>query len=298
MKKPVVLPFKLLIYDIETELLLAWLFALGEQVVRHTQLVECADMFQIITISYKWYNDPTVYVIEGENAIEVFDKVARTADVIIGKNNFRFDDKRINTDRMLKGKKPFPQWAAISDDLESQLRRHFAFPSFSLDAISKHLGFGGKEKMEFSDWVSIAKLKLLNTFTGKFPSFKGNFLLKRAVENNFCQTLFKQPANVVLREGKIALAKMGKYNCKDVVDTESILTKVLPYIKLKHNAAAGVKHLMCVTCGNADIIPSRVITAGATKYQVFDCLVCSGNAGKCTFRWNASRNKVYGRMVK
>lgn len=293
MAKFIKLPYKLLIYDIETGLLLAWMFALGEQVIRHNQLLECADMFSILTISYKWYGDSKITILEGSDALERFDKVAREADVIIGKNNFRFDDKRLNTDRLLKGLPPFPEWAARSDDLEQQLRRYFAFPSYSLDAISTHLGLGGKEKMEFNDWVDIAKLKLINNFIRVLPKKASHAHIEA-----FTRTLFKEGHLKVVRKGKLALKKMGHYNGKDVLDTEAILKKVLPYIKLRKNASASTKDgIGCVTCGSLALVPTKIVTVGKTKYQEFRCLDHDGYAGRCTFTWNKTRNKVYGKMA-
>lgn len=289
MTKKIDLPYSMLIYDIETSLLLAWTFALGDQVVRHNQLLEAYDMFGILTISYKWYGEKEVYVLEGENALEEFDKIARQADVIIGKNNFRFDDKRLNTERLIKGLPPFPEFLARSDDLESQIRKYFTFPSFSLDALSKYFGEGGKDKMDFSDWVDIAKLKLLETF-----SLKTN--VSTANKWAFCKTLFKESDVDIKRKGQQALSKMKKYNMKDVRDTEALLTKVLPYIKLKKNAATQNDGKGCSTCGYDRIVPTKVITAGMTKYQEFYCPKHEGYGGRATFKYDKHRHKIFGRI--
>lgn len=295
--KDIKLPYKLLVYDVETALLLAWLFALGEQRVNHSQLLESSDMFQILTISYKWYGEKEVHVLEGETALEDFDKIARTADVIIGKNNFRFDDKRINTDRMLKGLPPFPNWAARSDDLESQLRKYFAFPSYSLDAISKHLGFGGKEKMEFNDWVSIAKYQLLEKFKLTLASRRVNSKYLIDASYSFCMTMFHESSSIVTAKGKTALKKMGHYNGKDVLDTEAILKRILPYIQIKHNAGNEVKGVLaCKLCGSHEVTPTQIITAGTTKYQEFHCKSHNGYGGRATFKWDKQRHKSFGRV--
>lgn len=297
-KKPIKfleLPYSILIYDIESSLLMCWLFALGEQRVGHSQLVECFDMFGIITISYKWYGKDEVIVLEGENAVEEFDKIARTADVIIGKNNFRFDDKRLNTERLIKGLEPFPEFMRRSDDIESQLRRNFAFPSFSLDALSKFFGEGGKEKMEFNDWVAINKLKLLEQFESRCGA-----LIALIFSNAFTLTLFKQLANVVRKEGTAARKKMGHYNGKDVLDTEALLVRILPYVKWKKNAGADKvtkeKTLFCMTCGSEDLIKTKIVTGGATKYQEFHCLNHDGYAGRATFGYTPTRSVKYGKM--
>lgn len=290
------LPYSILIYDVESSLLMCWLFALGEQRVGHSQLVECFDMFGIITISYKWYGKDEVIVLEGENAVEEFDKIARTADVIIGKNNFRFDDKRLNTERLIKGLEPFPEFMRRSDDIESQLRRNFAFPSFSLDALSKFFGEGGKEKMEFNDWVAINKLKLLEQFIENGSAIE---ITEGAVES-FCKTLFKSSYKTVLKEGTAARKKMGHYNGKDVLDTEALLVRILPYVKWKKNAGADKvtkeKTLFCMTCGSEDLIKTKIVTGGATKYQEFHCLNHDGYAGRATFGYTPTRSVKYGKM--
>ncbi len=288
MSKHIKLPYKMLIYDIETSLLLAWVFSLGEQAVRPNQLLEASDMLGILTISYKWYGEPKVYLLDTDTAVQDFDKVARTADVIIGKNNFRFDDKRLNTERLLKTLNPFPQFMTRSDDLESQLRKYFAFPSYGLDALSKYFGRGGKMKMEFDDWVAIGKLKLVQKF---FQSLiKSTRPSLNLAGEAFCQTMFRNSLKNIMHHGQEAFLKMGKYNGKDVLDTEFLLKKVLPYIKLKKNAAASKDRLSCTTCGSENICPKQVVTAGKTKYQEFDCLNHKGYAGRATWYYRPGRH--------
>ena len=283
MTKKIKLPYKLLIYDIETGLLKFFGFRPGEQVVRHTQLDPAFNENTIICISAKWYGEKEVFVFKGDNAVEEFDKLARQADVCLGKNSDRFDVKYINTDRMMKGLKPYPEWMATSDDLEKQLRKHFAFPSQSLDYISGIMGFGGKEKMEFKDWVEISNLTLLQ----KIGTDR--------VDDYLSGILFKKPAHVVFMDGLKALKKMIHYNKKDVTDTEAVLTKVLPYITLKHNAS-GERKDGCITCGSRSLLSTKIVTIGKTKYQQFDCLAHGGYAGKATYRWTTNRNKIYGTM--
>src|ERR1700722_14464576 len=158
--KKIKLNFSILTYDIETSFLKANIWRPGEQRERHDHLDPCFDMYKILTISYKWYSKKEVVTLVGEDAIEKFDTQVRKADVVIGKNNANFDNKYINTARMIQGLKPLPEWATSSDDLERQLRKYFAFPSYSLDYVSKLFGFGGKIKMEMQDWVDIANYDL------------------------------------------------------------------------------------------------------------------------------------------
>lgn len=261
----ITLPGRFLIYDIETAPLQAWIWRPGEQVVRHNQLVKGFDKYDIITISYKWYGEKEIYCLDwgyekqdSSEMIIAFDKLVKEADVVIGKNSDKFDAKHINTQRMLHNLPPIPQWASICDDLEKQLRKYFAFPSQSLDYVSKLLGFGGKDKMEMDDWIKIVK-----------KDEQG---------------------------GEAAFQKMIKYNKKDVADTEAVLMRVLPYIQLRFNAAGGP--LQCVTCGSLDVVEGRVIKKGAVKYQEFECLAHKGYAGKATWGYpGKSHHKTFRKMM-
>jgi len=274
------LPFKLLIYDIETGLLKANLFRLGEQQIRHNQLDAAHKANSIICIAAKWYGEKKVTVFEGGDCVEQFDKLARQADVCLGKNSDRFDVKYINTARMMQGLAPYPEWMDTNEDLEKQLRKHFAFPSQSLDYISTLMGFGGKEHMEFQDWVDISNYKVLQQ-------------LGKKTSTNTAFVLFRQTARQVEQKGRQALKKMIHYNKKDVLDTESVLMQVLPYIRLKHNAS---NKTGCVTCGSTQLVPTKMITKGQTRYQQFECLEHGGYGGKSTVKYDKNRHKVFGAM--
>jgi len=165
-KKP-----KILFYDIETKPLLVYVWRLGEQVVYHHQLAKLSNGYGIICVSYAWNDNSRAKTIDwGYKAqdtakvVREFDKIIKQADISIGKNSDRFDMKHLATQRMLNNLPPLPEWAGCTDDLEKQLRKHFIFPSYSLDYISKELGLGGKVKMEFQDWVNIVEKKNEQSF--------------------------------------------------------------------------------------------------------------------------------------
>jgi hypothetical protein len=280
--KKIKLPFKLLIYDIETRLKPCLIFSLGEQVIRHNQLeARAIGQDNIICIAAKWYNKKEIMLFHGLNMIKDFDEQVRMADVVMGKNSDKFDAKYINTERMMQGLKPYPEWADISDDLEKKMRRYFYFPSQSLDYISKVFGTGGKVKMEFNDWVDIHNYELLQQL--KAPHLNS-------------EVLFKKSAIEIEQKGLKALKKMYFYNKKDVTDTEACLSKVLPYIKLRHNSSVNRNGSGCITCGSTRLIPTKIISTGKTKYQEFECLEHDGYGGKATIRYDKQRHKLYGKM--
>ena len=153
----------ILYFDIETTPMRVWTFRLGDQYIQHGQIVD-GDNIDIICITYCWDTGPA-YALQWDSnqnskkMIEAFDKIVKEADIVIGQNSDNFDVKHINTQRMLHGLPPFPQWADATDDTLKQLRKNFKFPSNKLDYISSVLGYGGKVKMELRDWIAIVQDK-------------------------------------------------------------------------------------------------------------------------------------------
>lgn len=262
-----------LIYDIETMLLKMYGFQLGKQVLRHNQLVAGHREYHIICISYMFLDDMEPKCIRwnpkkdptNEKLIEEFDAIVRQADVIIGKNNTRFDDKHVNTQRMLADLDPLPYWAKITDDVETQLRRYFYMPSQSLDYWSEVLGLGGKDKMEFSDWVYIKEYFDILRWRAAGADVKSiNIISKQE---------FKKSRVTVERLGKVALDKMVKYNIKDVTDTAAILQKVEPYVKFKHTQ--GDNNRRCKWCKTeTKEHKNGTYTSSGKEYQMFYCSTC------------------------
>lgn len=155
---------RILFYDIETTPLKAYVWRLGKQVVGHHQLSSGATINDIICLAYCWNDGKPAKVIgwgfeeqDSTPIIEKFDELASQADIVIGKNSDRFDNKHMNTRRLLAGLPCNPEWTKYTDDLEKQIRKHFALPSYALDYFSKLIGIGGKIKMELNDWIDIVE---------------------------------------------------------------------------------------------------------------------------------------------
>lgn len=152
---------KILFYDIETTPLKAYVWRTGEQRVTSSLLVKGSDIYDIICICYSWGNSKKIESLDwgksqnSKNMITKFARIIDEADIVIGKNNSRFDDKYITT-LMQRYKIPaIANWPEKSDDLERQLRRHFYLPSFKLDYVSQIEGLDGKNHMSFDDWEQI-----------------------------------------------------------------------------------------------------------------------------------------------
>lgn len=235
---------KILFWDIETTPLKAYIWRLGDQVVRHDQLTSDGFMYDIICITYCW-NDgrPAQHFDWGykeqnsKNMIEQFDALITQADIVIGKNNKSFDDRHLNTQRLLHELPPLVGWGKKSDDLQVQMKKFFgkALPSQSLDYISKLLGVGGKIKMGLSDWVDIVEKKNIDSFH-----------------------------------------KMIEYGKKDVEDTRAIWERVVNHIEPKFSAKPKDPKLdmECPKC-NSKRLQSRGVMAtiqgSKQRYQCQDC---------------------------
>ena len=281
---------KVLIYDIETTLLETYLFRLGKQVVRHSQLIPSGSRWGIICINYLWMHEGIVKSIvwdatRGFKAIiEDFDLIISESDIAIGKNSDRFDNKMINALRMFEGIEGNPGWIKYTDDLEKQMRRYFKLPSQSLDYISSQMGLGGKTRMEFTHWTSIAAymdIKLLNS--------KG--LTGSKALNVLCQHRYHMSYIDVLLQGQQALDEMVAYGCKDVEDTTLLWAKLSEHFDPKFNCAKfkGEKH-GCKHCGSTNVrfcssaIDGATIRydriSGKTKYRELRCRDCKRYAGR------------------
>lgn len=289
---------KLFIYDIETTYLKANTFSLGKQIVNHKCLDKAHNMYDIICISYGYTDSDKVHTLHwgygpesSASMIAKFDKVIKKVQdeniPIIGKNNKRFDDKHLNTHRWLNGEPGMPEWGKYTDDLETQLRRYFYLPSYSLDYVSEIKGLGGKKRMEFSHWVNIQDYKHAQRLIA---------LIGLKAVTKISELVFKRPLKEVLREGKKALKEMCIYNQKDVSDTKEIILDVSKHCEFKSNVIADYKgQLRCKdpSCGSTNIKKNGPRISNGIKYWQFYCNDHNGYAGKAR-RLN---DGTWGKMV-
>lgn len=249
---------KVLFYDIETTPLQAWVWKLGKTVLRHDQLVSNRNRYDIICMAYCWDDGKPAQVIgwdfEEQNSsviIETFDSLLSQAETVIGKNSNRFDNKHMNTLRMYFEKSGRPDWIRYTDDLEKQMRKYFYLPSYSLDYFSQQLGFGGKVKMELSDWIHI------------------------------CEQTPK--------EGIKRYNKMLKYCKKDIEDTRAIWDYCSKHFETRIRDTKHVKfdrkdswpaEIVCKTCGSTNLTFNGTRTSGESVYDTFRCNDHHGYGGR------------------
>jgi hypothetical protein len=235
---------RVLFYDLETTPLKAYIWQLGQQFVRHGQLVDGFAQTKIICMAWCWNDGKPAKVVDwgvdqdDTGIVKKFDELVSEADIVIGKNSDRFDNKVMNTRRLFLGLPCLPDWVKYTDDLEKQIRKHFRLASNSLDYLSKELGFGGKDKMQFSDWIDIVE-----------------------------------------KQCSKALNKMKKYNRKDTEDLRDIWNYCEKFItpKFQYRKKGEV---VCKNCNSNHLIKFGVAQQGITRYQQYWCKACDSYAGR------------------
>lgn len=269
----------ILFYDIETTLLLLYLFSLGKTVARHHQLLPGANMWGIICITYCWNDGKPAKVIKWnpktgmKGIIQEFDKLVKKADLTLGKNSNKFDSRMINAIRAIEGLPGLPEWMFTREDLEQQMRKYFRLPSQSLDYISEKLGYGGKVPMDFSDWISISQYMQVLDLKHKGMDNKNLDIMSRY--------LFRKSRKDVLVIGKERFDKMCVYGLKDTEDTRALWYKLVEHFDPKFNMStfSGIVCCKHEDCGSTNIIKDGTCVRARTTYQMYKCGTCRRYAG-------------------
>jgi len=225
--------FKVMVYDIETSRVTAKVWWTGKQYIGHKQLLEEP---KIITICYKWLGEDKVYTLtwdenhSDEQLVKDFIKEYNKADMVIGQNNDRFDNRWVNA-RAMKHGVQFNTFVK-SFDIMKQTKRLFRLPSYSMDYITKFLGVTNKQSHE-----GILMWDMIQDGTKK--------------------------------QQKEYLKKMLDYNIGDIVSTEAMYFKLRKYMghKMHFGVLAGKPKWTCPTDGSTDVKLLRVTTTAAGTLQ-------------------------------
>lgn len=148
-KRNIVNPSRILIYDIETSRITAKVWWTGKQYVSYNQLREEPN---IISIAWKWLGEDEVYCEtwdknkNDEKLLSKFLKVYNKADMVVGQNNDRFDNRWVNARAMKYGLDINVHVKSL--DVMKECKRLFRLPSYSMAYITKFLGVETKLEHE------------------------------------------------------------------------------------------------------------------------------------------------------
>ncbi len=225
--------FKVMVYDIETSRVTAKVWWTGKQYIGHKQLLEEP---KIISICYKWLGEDKIYSLTWDknhcdkDLITKFMAEYNKADMVIGQNNDRFDNRWINA-RAMKFGVEFNTFVK-SFDIMKQTKRLFRLPSYSMDYITKFLGVENKlthEGIKMWDMIQDGNKK----------------------------------------QQKEYLKKMIEYNVGDIVSTEAMYLKLRKYMghKLHFGVLSGKPKYSSPSDGSTDVKLLRVTTTAAGTLQ-------------------------------
>lgn len=146
---------KILFFDIETSPNIVYSWRIGWNITLHPENI--IDERKIICICWKWDGDDKVYSATWDDnqcdkkALEKFIKAANEADIIVGHNSDKFDEKWIRTRALYHRLHILPKYKSL--DTLKKSKAHFLFNSNKLDYIAKYLGVGAKlEHSGFDMW--------------------------------------------------------------------------------------------------------------------------------------------------
>lgn len=212
-------PLKILVYDIETSRAPAMVFQTGKTYINHTQLI---DEFKIISISYKWLGQDEVFSLEwnskhsDESLMRRFLPIYNQADMVIGYNNDKYDNRWINTRAAKYGLEV--NTFVKSFDLYKQVKRLMYLPSYSMKYVAQY--FGVKQKLSH--------------------------------EGIIMWDMIQRGTKEQQRE---YLDKMIEYNVGDIITTEEIYLNLRKYMghKVHIGVLLGEEKYTCPNCGSKDV---------------------------------------------
>lgn len=244
MAKNVTNPAKIMVYDIETPRLKFWKWWSGKGYTNGNDLVkEEGNTPRVITVAWKWLGDSEIKYLtwdmkthDDRELIREFIKEYNKADLVVGVNNNNFDNRWINARAMYHGF--HVNMFVKSLDLQKQMKKIARLPSYALKYMCGFFGITMKLQHEgIIMWEMIQE--------GTPPQ-----------QEEYMQ-------------------KMVDYNVGDIVSTEELYFKMLPYMthQTHFGVLAGKGKYSCPTCGTTEnLIHERdTITKAGTIQRVMRC---------------------------
>lgn len=235
--------------DIETSPIIAYVWSLFKVNVGLNQILED---WSILSYCYKWLGDPTIHYDDVEGQEDLRDdahllhalwEFLEEADIVVAQNGVGFDIKKINARFIEAGMPPPSPFKVVDTMLEAKKIARFT-----------------SNKLE---WLS---QKLTDTPKSSHTEFPGMELWNECLKGN-----------------PKAWAVMRKYNPIDVIATENVYLKELPYIVGHPNLATydDDETMRCPKCGSEDVEKRGYAYTQTGQYQRYSCGSCHG--------WSRSR---------
>ncbi len=244
---------KILLLDIETAPLEAYVWGMWKQNIYLSQLI---SNWYILTWAAKWIYDSKVLSdkLTPEEALDEDDervcqslwKLLDEADIVIAHNGDKYDLSRIRSRFLVHDMLP-PSFYKQIDTLKIA-RKEFDFPRNDLNSLAAVFEFEGKSNTTFELWSR-------------------------------CKSGDSE-----------ALREMEKYNIQDIFVLEDVYLKIRPWIKGHPNLDLYIDSpkASCPHCGNTAIkSESGFVYTQAVRYVMFRCVGCGAiSRGKKGIKYN------------
>lgn len=234
---------RVLLFDIETSPILAYVWGLWENNVSLNQI---HTDWHVLSWAAKWLDEPANKVmyrdqrnaksIEDDSAIlkELW-KLLDEADIVITQNGRAFDQKKLNARFILNGFQPPSTFKHIDTKLLAQ----------------KHFGFTSK-KLEYMTDKLCTKYKKL-----KHKKYAGFDLWKECLAGNVD-----------------AWNEMARYNKYDVLSLEELYRKLVPWdSSINFSLYSDSEERVC-KCGGKEFHRRGHVYTAVGKYQCYRCKKC------------------------
>ena len=233
---------KILIVDIETAPMLAYLYGMYDQSIGVEQVV--AHKY-ILSIACKWAHEDTIYYTDQRNRLDLEDDKPilewlmpffEEANIVVGQNSERFDIRTINA------RIEYHQMKRYSDfrqqDTKKIAKKNFDLPSYSLAYMGEYF-----------------QLKNRKTTHTKFSGF----------------SLWRE---IVLNKNQEAFAEMEVYNKQDVLTTEELWKRLVKWDDKVSYSVYSEDAMPKCDCGCLDLRKNGFRWKNKGKYQRYSCFDC------------------------
>jgi hypothetical protein len=232
---------KVLLFDIETAPMEAFIWSTGEQYIGHDQIKED---WSVLAWCAKWHGSKELIYEDNRNSKNIRDdkrllknmwKLLDEADAVITQNGRSFDAKKLNA--RFEIFKMGPPSSYKHEDTKVIAKKHFGFSSYSLEYMAKVL--------------NLPHQKL------KHKKYPGRELWLQCLERNIS-----------------AWNEMERYNKHDVLTLEDLYERVAPWGgSLNPNLYTENSPTKCF-CGSSNFEKRGFFYSPTGKFQRYKCKSC------------------------
>jgi hypothetical protein len=235
-----------LVFDIETKPIEAYVWKLFDENVGLDQI---KSGFSILSYAAKWVGEKEIFyedtggrgvkkVEDDKRLVVSLAKLLDEADIVVGQNVKAFDIKKVNARMIMHNIRPYSPVRVVDTMLAA--RRVAQFDSKRLAWLSSVLTDTPKDDHK------------------EFPGF----------------SMWLE----CMRDNPKAWKEIKKYNIRDVVATEAVYMRLLPWIDNHPNAGVYIEDhdSRCTRCGSAQLQWQGYRFTQQGKYQRFRCNGCNG----------------------